>query len=380
MFANRFGDTKRGASNTFRSRGVADVVGGGLSSYQEMNSTVSRPVDTPFIFSNPAALRTQKHQRAKSTVARNLVSQFDQVKSSRPKPELATRNKISTFSGKDHFRTTKMEDNKYAISPRPVSAAPNRSTVAFINQKTNNLYERPSTRLYREYQNQKKWNELVKAKEQAKTHHRNKISQPVLQSKPVVDNIPEVQEEVSNIPENPQVVLNEPKNSEPIAETPKKPDVFIIEPKTADITPEKVSNLEELVLVHNQRSQQHAAQKLRGKLDLQVSQNYLEQKKLNEKIQKLQDQQIEKDLHMTATLQAERAHHERQMRKKEYADYAKHDLTSFLKSKDNNLRAFSKDRTNLYQTVGARGKLLEDQLAKTALIQHNARRNKFFAS
>ena len=144
-----------------------------------------------------------------------------------------------------------------------------------------------------------------------------------------------------------------------------------------EITPEKVDNQGELKIRRQLRWRKLAEGKLRAKLDMEISNNYREQEKLKQKIEKLKDQKKEKEFSNNANRLADIAHYEREIQKRHYSNYAKHDLTQFLHKKDNKLREYSKDKSNMMNTLKTRKDLLDEQIMMTAYNQHQDRKNRF---
>ena len=172
-------------------------------------------------------------------------------------------------------------------------------------------------------------------------------------------------------------VVKAPVEVESDLSTPAKVQPEIVEPQTADKTPEKFDNLYEIGLKHHIKSQKYANDKLKGRLEMEIGKNFYEQNKTKEMIQKLHDQQLEKDFSHNSMLQAERQRFQKEIQKQHYSNYAKNDITSYINRKDDKFRAFSKDKTNFTRTLQGRKELLDQQVTLKALVQHNSRRNKF---
>jgi hypothetical protein len=286
--------------------------------------------------------------------------------------------KVPGYKHRDLFRTTYMDNFENVKGPRPASAAPDKAKVAFSKEQTVDPLEQPYRRLKKEYATHKArvksmaqtngaprqaWQQKLEKNIENHTNLEKQAAQLESVDKQVPNTPPKQTEETVNVEE-------EVPRTPPKAQKPSNVDAF---------TPEKMGVPQELQIRRDLGWKAKAEKTLRGKLDMVLSQNYKEQQKLKEKINKLQDQQKERDYSNRAKEISQHAQYQRDVAKRHYSNYAKRDLTEFIHSKDHKKREYALDRTNLNTTVKTRKQLLDDQLMMTAYNQHLERKNRFLS-
>mmetsp|Transcript_21271 Transcript_21271/g.23679 ORF Transcript_21271/g.23679 Transcript_21271/m.23679 type:complete len:313 (-) Transcript_21271:70-1008(-) len=284
------------------------------------------------------------------------------------------RHQINNIEGHKHrnlFQTTYQIFTENTKAPRPVSAAPNRAAVSFSAVKTRDPLEPNAKKLFREYKADRARNSKINLTKNWERKQTELASQARELNR---------QNNFSSVPA-PMKIIAETQILEEVEDAPQTPPRPQAHPRGSDdsITPEKVDNHKELKIRHDLNWGRLAQGKLKGRLDMEISNNYTEQSKLHGKIEKLHDQQREREFQNNAKRLADIAHYQRELQKREYGNYAKHDLTQTVHKKDRKLREYSKDNTNLNNTLNTRKGLLEERINMTAYNLHQDRRNRFMS-
>lgn len=262
--------------------------------------------------------------------------------------------------------------------PRPTSAVPDKAKVAFSKEQTVDPLEQPYRRLKKQYAAENpRAKSTVPSKVSESGTWQKKLESDQQKQKNLENQAKRLEETNKEVPCTPPKQTQE--NIEIEQEVPRTPPKATQNYGDDTFTPEKMGVPQELQVRRDLGWKARAEKKLRGKLDMVLSQNYREQQKLQEKIKKLQDQQRERDFSNRAKEIAQHAQYQRDVAKRHYSNYAKRDLTEFIHSKDNKKREYAKDRTNLNTTMKTRKQLLDDQLMMTAYNQHLERKNRFLS-
>jgi hypothetical protein len=351
-----------------RSPGVSSIIGGNLVDYQQ------RPKPDGIAESNSF------------TISNSQVNKWGQFRCILGNPAGISKKNIRPQSAKgvpcdpkkldvhkydrDLIRSSYMDSFCDPESRRLGSEVPFDPKYSFAYLKDKDHLEPATSKLLREYQSQKVHKSAFKTyNKQEKPIQEAEINQ---EHKPLESDTKELQ-----IPEQ---LIDIPAPDSDEEEFPRTP-VKQAEPQIAadELTPEKVDNKLEFKIRYKLREKLKTENKIRGRLDMELSNNYLEQSKLNAKINKLKDQQKERDFSHNADLIAQKDYFQKKIAKSHYSTYAKKDINRFLSKKDQKKRAYAKDRTNYKGTLKKRKQLIDDQINMTAYYKHLQRKDKFMS-
>lgn len=370
MWWNTHGVKERGASNTLRSPGVALVIGGNLAEVQQRPVFDAGAETKPFIFSSPQVIKGGQY-RCKSQNYAGLSNRYDRPMTAKS-VAFDSKKLVPERYSKDLNRSTYMDSYTDPKTRRPWSAVPSDTKYSFAYIKDKNHVETPLKSLYKEYSAQKTNSKRPVSqvcKNQEKSIEEAHIEQEQIALEKDAKEL-QRQEKLVEIPPPDLVDDYSPQTPEKQIEVVSKEDV---------LTPEKFDNIKEIKLRRDLRWKYLAEKKLRGRIDMELSTNYSQQKKLNSKINKLKDQQRERDLSYHAAQKVKKDLIEREAHKRQYGRFAKKDLTEYISRKDCNKKAYSKDKTNYKYSLNVMKQLQEDQLMTTAYYQHLARKNQFMS-
>jgi hypothetical protein len=391
-----------------RSPGVSSIIGGNLLDYQQQPKTNGLAESNSLTISS-SQVNNWGHYRFKSKNSAGISKKNIRPQSAKGVPCDPKKLDVHRYD-KDLIKTSYMDSFCDPESRRLSSAIPIEPKYSFAYLKDKDQLEPATSRLLKEYRSQRVHKSAFKAyNKQEKPIKEAEIKQ---EQKPLESDIKELQvpEQLIDIPaseseevesprtpvkqEEPQIVVDE-LTSEKVDEltpekvdeltpekvdelTPEKVDELAPE-KVDELTPDKVDNKLEFKLRYKLREKLKTENQLRGKLDMELSNNYLEQSKLNSKISKLKDQQKERDFSHNADLIAQQDKYQKQTVKSDYGTYAKKDINKFLSKKDQKKKAYAKDMSNYKGTLKKRKQLIDDEINMTAYYKHLQRKDKFMS-
>jgi hypothetical protein len=402
MWCNFRGVGERGASNTFRSPGVAFVIGGGLGPVQTSERPFTSTGARPFIFSSPETL-TNAHSRSKSVLKPALKTQIVRPKSAVQAPLASTASTVEGYNHRDLNKSAYVETLAAKDKSRPTSTVPHAIHVPVESvTQTRKLHHTPPRKLMNDYEKYQNWassnlkpfqkeKEIFRKEAQIHTEAEERAIQDAADKsmretdferyRPLDDTFhaPTVEYDFERVhpgAHQPPLVDMQERQVYNIQNT--APINIDRENEIAKLhMPEKLSVAQEIQLRHDIRRQSMRENCLKQKFDIELSNNLKEQQKLREKIVKLQDQQREREFSYSMEEQAKRIYTVRQQMKHEYGKVAKKDLTHFLHRKDETNRAYSKDRTNMLNKINEQQQLVNSQLLLDAYDQHLKRKSQF---